>query len=827
MWSEIALTLRMINSRLDNLETHNTHRTNTYQPVRQALPRQHAEPSDNCTYGTETNQTGLDLRKQNTLTHDLHRDRVDAHRFDAPRFDGPLMDLQTRGPQPRTQTHIDSTGLGMPLRDLWSNKPQRPTLDRNHIDVTTGHRPQTYYNEVTTGHYPQTHYSDVTAGRLPRTVTANMYTKPSTHMNAPGPHKRPLLELPSRNGQGPVLYQTNAVRNETCRRINDSNTHWVERPTQKQQPTLPNTVANRHTAYLRPQHGPNLQQKVNSTNYQFQSLTKCFMQTVQIKQHTNNWKQFPRSLDQRLEEFFNDITPPLPSDALAQALTEIRHETMTNIIGLVNNHLSGSLDKIRTNLTLLCPVDKELAASVAREALLKKRTWPKPLLDTWLKQELDLMDQELTLRLAPIPDPPLVVPMTEPVTMGPTVPTSQPRINTPLTENLLRRTPPIRTSGGRTDASPMAPRVVGLLPHPLPTTNRFDMLLDLAEEDFPPLAQTIVPETPMRRRRDPEIEDSSSSSDDPPIRTQVESRKRLARRRVDTQPKLQAVLTPVKATASHVHTVTIADPPMEWVATVVDDETLKWLNKPTAEKPLAQPSVLPPSYTSALAEVERVLLEEAGTAQTNVVRTLPDEVEPELVVPIATETQSTWTMGGQSQDIKLQVTVHTPPKDKWSLATDKNKAVVLVGDSQLRVATEFPSQWDVHCFPGMALIDCYTLLRTAVGLRNSKQTLVLLIGINNRNRAEHTNAAELSKLLNALRNLNLQFYIAGVSHGELTLQETRALETLNELIQHSVKTQEYIHPLNTSLMQTSHDTHLTRESVNRILASIDSHMDLN
>ena len=60
--------------------------------------------------------------------------------------------------------------------------------------------------------------------------------------------------------------------------------------------------------------------RTTSNNDDFPEICKCIYRWVQISHHQFNWKQLPKSIDERLKRLADDINPPMADENLVLRL---------------------------------------------------------------------------------------------------------------------------------------------------------------------------------------------------------------------------------------------------------------------------------------------------------------------------------------------------------------------------------------------------------------------------------------------------------------------------------------------------------------------------
>jgi len=76
-----------------------------------------------------------------------------------------------------------------------------------------------------------------------------------------------------------------------------------------------------------------------SNNDEFSACVRDIYRLVQLEHHTQNWRELPRSLAQRLERFASDINPPMVNDELRSRIKEATQRYGDEICDIVHNHM--------------------------------------------------------------------------------------------------------------------------------------------------------------------------------------------------------------------------------------------------------------------------------------------------------------------------------------------------------------------------------------------------------------------------------------------------------------------------------------------------------
>jgi hypothetical protein len=163
-------------------------------------------------------------------------------------------------------------------------------------------------------------------------------------------------------------------------------------------------------------------------------------------------------------------------------------------------------------------------------------------------------------------------------------------------------------------------------------------------------------------------------------------------------------------------------------------------------------------------------------------------------------------------------------KDEWIISTKRNSKVVIIGDSNMRLAkTHEADHFEVLAFPGAHLSHVYTLLYEAY-FRRSDTDVVIAVGINHRELDfKNKTLPELSKVFDYARRLDQKVHFLGVS----TAKEYPAIRELNKAAKARFGTR-FIAPLPVDQVSIppldNFGIHHDAGTVDRILASIKIHL---
>ena len=182
------------------------------------------------------------------------------------------------------------------------------------------------------------------------------------------------------------------------------------------------------------------------------------------------------------------------------------------------------------------------------------------------------------------------------------------------------------------------------------------------------------------------------------------------------------------------------------------------------------------------------------------------------------------------QNIPQNLRIHLE-KDKklrrnWQIIPMSETNIIVIGDSNMRLATPPQNNWEIHCFPGANLAHVVDILKASKFPPQIKD-IVITVGINHRNwDFKSSTSVEVRKILAILRDMNVRYHFAGVSTTDkLTTQEMKNIKDLNEDLQQRLR-KYYIKPLPVEDTIVQHDNiHHTEETVTKIILIICQHLD--
>ena len=201
---------------------------------------------------------------------------------------------------------------------------------------------------------------------------------------------------------------------------------------------------------------------------------------------------------------------------------------------------------------------------------------------------------------------------------------------------------------------------------------------------------------------------------------------------------------------------------------------------------------------------------------------LPPKPQRPPKQPRTRHTQPTHT-----KSVGPRLTVHKGDKNKWAAPQFQSKVAIL-GDSNLSRISETPQEVEsiqIDSFPGAKLLHLTHIINTQTTNKQAPDTLILNIGINNRDNKPQTHRFNLRNLAKSAshRFPNTKIYIPQVNYSdrlpEAQKQSLSAFNSIATAIAEASDNISTIPKLNNSDFVTTPDTiHWTAETANKMLA---------
>jgi hypothetical protein len=126
---------------------------------------------------------------------------------------------------------------------------------------------------------------------------------------------------------------------------------------------------------------------------------KLLNRAASTNHHIRNWMTFPESLDNKLQDFIENIRPPAPSDLLAENLNAIKNEFAEKIRTTVQTHMETVLKETNYELSKMERLDIEKARETAKKQIMNhlQNKIKHDELDRWINKAADLVGTDPSL----------------------------------------------------------------------------------------------------------------------------------------------------------------------------------------------------------------------------------------------------------------------------------------------------------------------------------------------------------------------------------------------------------------------------------------------
>ena len=135
-----------------------------------------------------------------------------------------------------------------------------------------------------------------------------------------------------------------------------------------------------------------------------------------------------------------------------------------------------------------------------------------------------------------------------------------------------------------------------------------------------------------------------------------------------------------------------------------------------------------------------------------------------------------------SKSVGKTIIHQNAPKNAWDISLKREVSVLILGDSNLRLARDLPTDWEVHVFPGCDLNNAAMIL-SKLQITKDLKHIITCVGINNKSEPLSNVKLEINKLFNGSNKFKgIQGHFLGVGIPD-SIQgvERQNLEGLNKL----------------------------------------------
>ena len=150
-----------------------------------------------------------------------------------------------------------------------------------------------------------------------------------------------------------------------------------------------------------------------------------------------------------------------------------------------------------------------------------------------------------------------------------------------------------------------------------------------------------------------------------------------------------------------------------------------------------------------------------------------------------------------TMSIGVRPVVHNDKtKSQWSLTVKPQTKTVVIADSNFRLATHLPADWEVHVYPGMNLIQTNNvILASNINTSKNIQHVVVSSGMNNRGWSFNNVLTDINKVHSSLEKLRCTGHFVGISTPpEIPETEKETINKINNHARHRFN-KNYIQPL--------------------------------
>ena len=486
-------------------------------------------------------------------------------------------------------------------------------------------------------------------------------------------------------------------------------------------------------------------QRPTSENPDFQVLVRKLFAYVQLRRANQIWSSLPKGVDNLLGEAFGNILPPMPNESIHSTLARLGADTKTGLLISVQEHLTSREEEIRTSLSSLNPRDKLLAAKIARTNTIQRygqKINPDQVYN-WMGEALDLVGTGFEL--------PHVETLQEQTT-GPAP------IQTIIT--------PARGEGWHRVPQGQRKRKLRTLitPPPVVFNNRFGALP--LEGDLNQRDPAETPSKRLNRRQSGDrpgfvpvsTNDTASTSFDPQPQNPIEEQqKEQQQERQEKQQQEQQQQEQQQQQQEEQQEQQQHEQQQEQQQHEQQQEQLQQEEQQQQEQ---QQEQLQQEQQQQQQE-QQLQQEQQQLQQQQVFDNPPDSpnsAELASSSPRLSASQPAMTIGARP-------VVHNERiKSHWSLKVKPQTKTVVIADSNFRLATQLPADWEVHVYPGMSLIQtCRVIESSNLRSSNNLQHVIFNAGINNRGWTFSNVLIDFNKVCSSIEKTGCTGHFVGIS----------------------------------------------------------------
>lgn len=208
-----------------------------------------------------------------------------------------------------------------------------------------------------------------------------------------------------------------------------------------------------------------------------------------------------------------------------------------------------------------------------------------------------------------------------------------------------------------------------------------------------------------------------------------------------------------------------------------------------------------------------------------------NDVEPDDLTPRPSPTRP-------AKKPKTKSSAHSPtkgkpvnifigPKSEWKIVPRPETTSIIVGDSNLRHATDIPDGWEVHCLPGARFDHVAGALHRLERTGPHKYTVAIQAGINHRNDSDEDALAatidDLCRLADNHSSIQNVFHVGISATSSMSHTERDVISNINDRFKFNLSGDYCSLPLRTEEVQTlddRHGIHYTPTTIDNIVKSL-------
>jgi hypothetical protein len=650
---------------------------------------------------------------------------------------------------------------------------------------------------------------------------------PPSRTQPPPPHtyqrvtttssNRPIVLPPTRQDGQTHTSRNLAIRQPTSMNARESGHYIPPHRRGNNQQTFRQTNTSRIQTDTAERNDPimtKLKNEVKNADQDTYNTALILVKLCQIRHHQNNWHSLPSKINHNLSEVFKLITPPCPNTTLGLNMDSVKMTTIQHITSTIQEHFCTVDQELQQQLTNRPRNNLTEASALAKRILRKKhrKIGSTTIEDTFeliesitgsnlLNNTISSNQNETRVDTETSPIEQLTDGLTTSTTIISTVTPSSETVNTAYMEDTI--TAP---STGTPPSELANTSIVHTITAPSAVTPSSESTNTSTIENMETL-QSVVNENRGTKRANTFTSPPATPSATTPSAT-TPTTEDLTR----TQPKKlrqdNTLITTIPIHNNHhISSSTSPAPTLHQDSHLVqrlilDSPSKSTCNPLTSMEPVANRRLSQFSFTARNTSSERSLNTSLDLTRT--------------------------TSSGLAQ-ITIPKIYKTAFKTSWKLNVDPNISNIIISDSNLRLAQDFPADWEIHVFPGMRFCNLATILSNFKPAK-TMNNIVVAVGICNLHQNfKITVTPDIHRMTSALSKIKAKRTFAlGVSIGkEIETEPSNTLKLINQKLSQHFGTG-FIEPLSTSETETkiNDSIHYTPETVSKILTNIFSYLNL-